>query len=422
MKKCLWLHCCIWAILNIGFLQITESQGRDPGFKTSAEVKATGPVLIPLVWGDKDNKNPNIWDKKVTKDNEVSIKIEKGFNFLFYSIDYRVEDEIIPLYNDLDKLWGTFITSITGIPMQMKTPDGTRNYNLIEKKPTSFVISFYEWRSELETQQKGLADFLANKITDNITLTQSQIDNVSKEQEIRKNVIKKLDSLRVNTYVLIGESGKSIETYYSQMLYDSQLKQHEQIVDGLKSFIQLATAVVEGQRKIIGKKPQGTRVTVTMSVKAKDESLQKTALEVGTVVVQYFVSSNRPVLFHAGLVYTRLNDINLEKINTLDKGEVFKQIKNPSSSSNLSTFLSYQLAVNAQGDAGILASFGTDIPSPGKRLYLGVTGNFGSFLITLGASTASIKEGENLLTEDLFKTIKVKREWGYFIAISVNPF
>lgn len=412
MKKCLWLHCCIWAILNIGFLQITESQGRDPGFKTSAEVKATGPVIIPLVWGDKDNKNPNIWDKKVTKDNEVSIKIEKGFNFLNYSIDYRIEDEIIPIYNDLDKFWGTFITGITEIPI----------YKAIETEPTSFVSSFHEWRSELERQQKGLADFLANEVTNNITLTQSQIDNVSKEREIRKNAIKDLDLLRANTYALIGDNGTSIETYYSQMLYDSQLKQHEKMVDGLRSFIQLATNVEEGQRIIIGKKPQGTRVTVTMSVKAKDESLQKTAIEAGTVVVQYFVSSNRPVLFHAGLVYTRLNDINIEKINTLDKGEVFKQIKNPSSSSNLSTFLSYQLAVNAQGDAGILASFGTDIPSPGKRLYLGVTGNFGSFLFTLGASTASIKEGENLLTEDLFKTIKVKREWGYFIAISVNPF
>jgi hypothetical protein len=158
-------------------------------------------------------------------------------------------------------------------------------------------------------------------------------------------------------------------------------------------------------------------------VVANNDALKETAKAERPITAKYRVLSDLPLVLHAGVAVNRLSDIDVEKVRSQNGTDLFREIQNPSEQVDLTTMLSYELATSSDGSAGILMTLGTNVKNPGRVLLAGVSLKFlDRVFLSFGFSTKAANEGENLLTEDLFKTFRAKRHWGGFLALSASPF
>ncbi len=264
------------------------------------------------------------------------------------------------------------------------------------------------------------------------TATQQE---VNEKQAALKVAIDKLTSVRagLNRYGVTGLTTSPIaEAYYAQSLYDAQLVHHKELVDKMKIFIDRLTESLQGRSRDLDSQKAGTIVTVTIRPKPVANSspeVTKAATKAGPIVFTYYVQSEKPLMYHLGAIYTRIQDFDYEKVQKGLAGDVFQRIEKSEGGSDLIAMMTYlPLAENDNYFTnGFGLTIGTGVKNLGQRLYLGGSFTFFDRLILNGgkfSQTVTTSDGNALsaTTPNLFEGIKKTKEWGWYFGLSATPF
>jgi hypothetical protein len=429
-----------------------------------SKMTKSGAVLIPLNWYEiyKDTTLRSTFFKaeKIDKNKLVFLKVT-NFNFLRYNLDHEVQEEVVKSYRVPENLWDQVFSYI---PVPLPGPKAA-----IDTAKNEFLLSLKNWRQKLARREKSLQDYL-EKFPNNVHVTDDEkaklkekIEDTSNGKEaIGVGALKDLEKIRQKTEELIFSSANiavtvfdtltvvepkenyimaqirpfwskttsentATDAYYASILYDKQLLIHEKVVQKFKAFFAAGRKTYRGTRINIGKKESGTLVTITMTPVGLSNENIEIANKTRPVSVQYFVQSDKPVVFHVGYSLAFLEDTEFEKVRTLAGNDGFTLIQGECYSLELSAFLSYELLKSNDEKQSLGITLGTDMTSPGDKIYIGISGRlFEHWFFTIGAVTGEIVEGVNEQIGNpeikLFESIKTTRDWGFVLGISLSPF
>jgi hypothetical protein len=209
-------------------------------------------------------------------------------------------------------------------------------------------------------------------------------------------------------------------------IYERAKRAYADVHARADQFQALATKTLGTETRKVGKRDAGVRITLTLT--AVDASGGKSPIG----DVSYVVESPMPLVVHGGLSLARLNDVTFEKVkraNQFSEDDVFQKKTDEANSQNFSMFMGWRLG----GLGGLrpntnwlsaLISLGTDIDSPGKKVYVAPTIMlFNRFAFSYGAVLGKEQEGEQQTLEpDVFRIIKAKPSASQFFSISTRVF
>jgi hypothetical protein len=366
-------------------------------------------------------------ETRIDENTIVYLKIS-NFNFIRFNLEHEVREEMIESYKVMEDLWSQVFGLAEEVPL---LPERT--------KENKFLASLDTWRQELINREKSLSKFL-NRFTSTVyledtetELLQEKIEDKSTDpQAIGKAVVNHLEDLRANAYENIFSSETATEAYFASALYERQLQIHDEVINKFKAFFTAGRSAYKGKRIRLGQKESGTKVTAVLSpVRSKEpESLPKATAgqkNLQPLLIQYFVQSSMPVVFHMGYALSSLGEAGFEKVRLAAGNDVFAQIKDEKLSQNLSAFLSYELWISNNLERSLALTLGTGLAEPGEKIYLGASIKlFRRVFITLAGVSAEITRGVVKENSDpqikLFQTIQKVKKWGMVVAVSISPF
>ncbi|MHB1313027.1 MAG: hypothetical protein ACYC3L_13510, partial [Gemmatimonadaceae bacterium] len=127
------------------------------------------------------------------------------------------------------------------------------------------------------------------------------------------------------------------EAYYAQQLYESELVIHKAVVARLTEFRRRAEECAKGRSNDLETRKAGTIVTVTAKAKAISESGPdvETASKADPITVSYYVQSEMPLVFHAGVAWTSIEGFDYQLVQKSLSGDVFQRIQKPEETPDL---------------------------------------------------------------------------------------
>lgn len=374
--------------------------------------RSEGQVVLTLDWGQlpQGTKTHQFKESRVDENVSVLVKVIR-FNFVHYALQFAVEEQQVESYVALDKLWKQLV-GFTGAAFAAS--QGER---------TAFEDKLVEWLSSIRETEEDLKAFLNDARYKTIGLTESQANEMRDKAE-RMGAAKE-DLLKLHFDALQLMNGGTLEDIG---WYDKILPQHEALLARIDAFSQGAALSINGRTWVVGKKKAGTLVTATFTPKAVDGSEQE------PFRLEYFVHSKLPVLFHVGYAYSDFSQVEFEKIRALNGQDVFALVRGDKGTDAFTAFLSFEIWSWRwkNHSFGTLATLGTDLTSPGDKVYVGGSLRlFERFLISGGVSTRVDAEGTDPFIEDLgdsvgarelFLVMSSKRDWTGFVAVTFNVF
>lgn len=366
----------------------------------------------------------NLWsifydESKIKESTVVYLKVT-NFNFIRFNLEHEIKEDVIESYKVLENLWkqvvsiDTYVDLFAGIKFKNK-----------------FLEKLVDWRKKLRSREDALKTYL-DGFTANVYVEEKDIEDLKERIEDDVKIVEDLEDLRIIVQDNIFKSETAQEAYYASVLYEQQLKIHKEVIDKFKAFFTAGRLVCRGKEIKLGRKESGTKVTTILNPvgikEAENKKTEKPKTEIGRpATIQYFVQSDMPVVFHVGYSFSRLKNIEFEKIQSLAGNDVFVQIKDEEISQNLSAFLSYELFVSNNLERSLSLTIGTDVVNPGKKIYLGASAKlFRRWFVTIAGATSEIIVGVGEENGDsqikLFQSVKKTRKWGIVIAISISPF
>jgi hypothetical protein len=188
----------------------------------------------------------------------------------------------------------------------------------------------------------------------------------------------------------------------------------------------LALKSLGSERRKVGKRAAGVRLTLTLA--AVDASGGRSPIG----DVSYVVETSLPLVVHGGVVFSRLNDVTFEKIkraNGFAEDDLFQKKGDEANSRNFTMFMGWRLGTIGGGEPNTnklsaLLSLGTDIDSPGKKLYVAPTVLFfNRVAVSYGAAFGKESEGQQQTLEpDVFRIIKARPSAAQFFSITTRVF
>ena len=219
------------------------------------------------------------------------------------------------------------------------------------------------------------------------------------------------------------------EAYYAKALYDAQLVSHKEVVARQQEFVRRANESLKGRSKVLEGRKAGTIVTIKALVKPIGDSEQdvKAANDAGAITVSYYVQSEMPLVFHAGLAWTNLKSFDYQQVQKNLSTDIYQQIAKPDNAIDLSIFMTYLLTPTSDNWAsGLGLTIGTGVTDLGKKLFLGGTAKFSDhLLLTAGGLSKTVTDSTGrAISEDgkLFDAIKRVQKWGWFVSFTATPF
>jgi hypothetical protein len=328
------------------------------------------------------------------------------FNFLRYNLHFTVQEDSVPAYRLLDRLWSQFFSLGLGA-MGAPAPAATQ-----------FDRKLLAWRLELRNSELRLNNFLSG--IKNVGLTNAEVASVNSQiSPLGENALRDIEQART-------EALNAVTTTVELDAYERTEAVHHRIAEKLSSFVSAAQLTVNGTRKPI--KPSGSGTILTVTMQPRDFN----AADVGKpIVVEYFVQSRLPVQFHAGLAYANIKQVEFEKVRALSGQDLFAEVKDQEGSTGINAYLSYPLFPWRQdSDNSLLATLGTELTSPGKTISVGVSWRILNRLyLTGGVVSAEVTQGGNPVldqiasetnTRELFDVVTRRRKWGGFGAVSFS--
>ncbi len=352
---------------------------------------------------------------RISEDNAVDIHVTH-FNFINYTISYKVDETVVESYVTLEKLW----SQLLGLPFL----GGIIGAADVPPAPcTDFKTCLARWALRIATTNIQLGKFMAEG-ADKTYLDdagQKAVADHANTLKTQQGLIQSdLDRVMANAPTTAADVAQFEDIYAKQ----------EKLFEKLDAYAASAALVANGKVLHIGKKKAGTIVSVSLTPK---NSSQGDATPV--VTTEYFVHSKLPVVFHAGYVYANLNQVKFETVRSLSQTDLFSAVKtNDSGIAAMAAFLSLGRSFMHDEKVGLYFSVGTDFASPGDRLYLGPSVQlFKRLFFTVGLASGKTEQGVNnpviekvgdtLQARELFTAIETHRQWNKaFYGVSFRVF
>jgi hypothetical protein len=352
---------------------------------------------------------------RITEDTSLRIRIV-GANLLRYGLKFETREKVVESYVDLEKLWREVLQFVPSA--RVAAARGTN----------TFIAAIDQWRRKLTTEENLLAEFVERFKRE--TVTCGDREEIAQKAESVPATLEDLEALRQAAADLLA----STEDLGSFAVYDATVALHEATVNRIRAFHSRAHATAYGVVEPITFSGSGRIVTSTITMTELSSGRDAGVTE----VVEFFVHSTLPVMFHAGYAYSALDAFEFEPVAALAGEDLFAQINEAKNTSGFAAFLSYRLGGGEKKRWGSdwFATIGTDFNEPGKRLFLGASGRLKKVLISGGIATASVREadaddrvttvvdavGGALGTRELFTRIHTTRQWRPFFSVSFAPF
>ena len=287
--------------------------------------------------------------------------------------------------------------------------------------------------AEAEAATKSLKDAAAAvAAAPNETARTAARADSSKKAETHKAATQKLTEAKAELD-RFGEATLTpspiAEAYYAKALYDAQLVSHNALAVKHTEFLRRAQETAQGRTRNLESQKAGTIVTIKALVKPVGESAEdaKTARAEEPITVDYYIQSEMPVVFHAGVAWTNIKSFDYEIVQKSLTGDVFQRISKPDASVDLTTFMTYLFTPTSDGiQAGFGLTIGTGIKDPGKKLFVGTTFKFHDrLLLTGGGFSEKLTENDGAAipsNANLFEAVKRVQKWGWFVSFGATPF
>ena len=370
--------------------------------------------LVDCTTNEKDKDLGGRIGRRVNEDNPVNIHIT-NFNFINYTVSYKVEETVVESYVMLEKLWQQFL----GIPL-FSTPPGR---GTVTKGCMGFEQCRANWELKIAAAQIDLSGFLERfarqthvTSADKETIAIDAAALTKHRTEIRTMSKDIVDKHRPDTIPQVAE-------------FEAVLGKQEKLFEKIDAYLAAADLVKNGKTYPVGKKKTGTIVSVSLTPRNQSQADGATA-----TTIEYFVHSKLPVVFHIGYSYSTINDVEFETVRSLEQTDLFSEVRTSNETVNTMVgFISLGRSFLVDEKIGAFLSIGTDFSDPGDRLYVGASAQiYKRLFFTVGKLNATVTEGVNPILErvgnatesrELFTTLSTRRDWSeVFYSISFRVF
>jgi len=377
---------------------------------------------------------------RFTNRDRVDVEVQH-LNYLRYTLSFDIQEQKSDAYQYLTKLW----TSVTGIGFGSLLGALGPGAEL-SRGEQEFLTRLRELLRYSEALDTGLTRTLTEHRKPGLNaaelkLLQGSLGNgtescpdawTSGEDPLLDCPIQSL-SLKVTAKFNDLERGVHTNTTDFNLatgkfgeVYQTAKRTYADVHTRADQFVVLAQRSLGSERRKVGKRDAGTRLTLTLA--AVDASGGRSPIG----DVSYFVETALPLVVHGGLTFSRLNDVTFEKIkraNGFSEDEVFEKTGEDDNTQSFTLFMGWRIATldgrqpNSSRFSALL-SLGTDIDAPGKKLYVAPTLLvFNRVSVSWGAALGKEKNGEQQTLEpDVFRIIKAKPSWAQFFSISTKIF
>jgi hypothetical protein len=369
-------------------------------------------------------------ETRIADHDRVEVCVEH-FNYLRFSLKFDIAEQRVESYGYLTKLWSSLVApTITGV--LGAAPGAPEDLEDTLRKLYKAARELDARVGEITAQYRDTG------------LTRSQATDLSIDRDAGRPatasapakrsvaaLLRDLGAAYQKLQLLVQDDRDAFIKAYSdrQEMYRAVTAYHEAVNDRAQIFMRLSARTIGIEIKRVGKRDAGTRVTFTLT--ATDESGASTPVD----EVSYFVQSTMPLVAHAGIAFSGLNDVTFSKVKragTFGEEELFQRTTNGSESTAFTLFLGWQF-FSARNDAeenkwkskiGAAFSLGTDIQHPGKRIFAGPSLLlFNRIVLSGGVVVGNEVEGQNDTFEpNVFRIIREHPETSYFFSLSTKVY
>ncbi len=333
------------------------------------------------------------------------------FNFVNYTLSYKVEETVVETYVNLAKLW----TQILGLPGGIAQADLAR-----ADACQTFATCLGGWAWQIVQAEITLDGYL-RRFGTQVVLSDGDVAKVQADagdMAMKRDLLvaAALDISNTHPPTTLEEVDKFRRVYAS----------HVEMLGRIAAFGAAADLVRDGETHNIGKKKGGTIVTITITPKTQTQAVASPVAG-----VEYFTHSRIPVIFHVGYAYSKIADVEVETVRSASQADLFSVVKNNDDTNAMVAFLSLGQTVKG-GQLGFFATLGTDFSKPGERVYAGgsiqlgkrafITGGWVSGTDQVPANRVTETIGNALQARELFAVLNPERKWHGFGAISFRVF
>jgi hypothetical protein len=354
--------------------------------------------------------------QRISEDTLVDLHVT-NFNFINYSISYKVEETVVESYVTLEKLWSQML----GLPfLGGLLPEA----DAVPAECVGYQKCAAQWALYIATTDIELGTFLAESadksyVEDGGAKVKEHADKLAED---RAKILAALDDV-------VSKPANQPSNVTDVAQFESIYAKQEKLFAKLDAYAAAAQLVANGQIHHLGKKKAGTIVAVSLTPKNQAQADGKP-----TTTTEYFVHSKLPVVFHAGYAYAKIKDVQFETVRSQSQTDLFSEIKSDSDAlSAMTAYLSLGRSFLDDEKVGVYLSIGTDFSDPGDRLYVGASLQlFKRFFLTVGRASARTETGVNPVLErvgnalearELFTAVETHRNWdAAFYSISFKVF
>ena len=392
-----------------------------PPYSTSQSGRV---VTIQIDWKNLANcvnneKGKGLGDRlarRINEDTLVDIHVI-NFNFINYTISYKVEETVVESYVTLEKLW----SQLLGLPfLGGILPQA----DAVPTPCVGYQKCAADWALYIATTNIKLGKFVSESadktyIEDGGALVGQHAGELADDRAAILAALNDIMSKPANQPSRVDEVAQFENIYAKQ----------EKLFEKLDAYAAAAQLVANGQVRHLGKKKAGTIVAASLTPKNQVQADGNPS-----TTTEYFVHSRLPVVFHAGYSYAKVQDVKFETVRALSQTDLFSEIKSESKAvSSMAAFLSLGRSFLDDEKLGAFFSIGTDFSDPGDRLYLGASVQlFKRFFFTLGRASIQTEKGVNPVVEqvgnalearELFTAVETHRNWdAAFYSVSFRVF
>lgn len=369
-------------------------------------------------------------ETRITDRDRVDVCIEH-FNFLRYTLKFDVAEQRSESYGYLAKLWSSILSpSLAGV-LAEGAPGTPAADPLLQKLQTLYALSLdtdaaiaaaarsYTATGLTAAQAASLARARGSETTQPKTGIAGQVEVLGRARADLQSFLLN----PANTAAFAAIYGERRE------MYRAITELHAAVSERAEIFLRLSAKAIGIEVKRVGKRQPGTRVTFT--VVALDEAGGVTPVD----EVGYFVQSTMPLVVHGGVSFSGLRDLAFDKVKragTFGEEELFQQQGSTAGSIDYTLFLGWQLygsnddvtGDRRQSRVGAAFSLGTDVRSPGRRIFAGPSVLlFSRIVVSGGAVFGKESEGEAAAAEpNIFRLIRERRKTTWFFSISTKVY
>ncbi len=356
---------------------------------------------------------------RLTSHDDVWIRV-RHFNFLRYTLSMDVTEERAESYAYLTKLWSSVLNpAVAEVFGALGEPPAAAPDPLLDAARLVYANA-----QRLQRQvQAALAPYTRPGLTAREAETLATATSGVRDAAMRLRAsYSSLQQLVEGDAEAFKQAfGGSMKAYY-KLAVDS----YDEAIGRSDSFLRLADRTLSDEIRRLGTRDAGTRVTVTLAATDPDGVRQ----EVETI--HYVSQSSMPLVAHGGVAFSGIRDVTFEKVRRaveFSEEDFFARQASDTTATGFSTFLAWQVfAVARSLDAdtkqqpfGLLLSIGTDLSSPGHRLYLGPSLMlFSRLVLTTGAAFGRASDGEDPIEPDVFRLVREHGETSWFTALTVR--